>query len=85
MNQVGGMIISLAVEDNTLNHFLFIHCKGGLILSGLGLCDIMTTVLPDVFTLLVGAGYSMGALVAANGVICERIAYPNASSRANEF
>nr|YP_010466029.1 ATP-dependent Clp protease proteolytic subunit [Corydalis temulifolia]QOD41541.1 ATP-dependent Clp protease proteolytic subunit [Corydalis temulifolia] len=76
-NNLVGLLVFLTREDMTRNQFLFIHCRGGWVLCGMGLFDMMRGVPPYVFTLSIGLAYSMGSLVLTGGEKGERIAFPH--------
>ena len=71
-NLVVAQLIHLESDDPDINS------PGGSVYSGLAIYDTMQFIKPDVSTICVGIGMSMGALILAGGAKGKRFALPNA-------
>nr|YP_009571711.1 ATP-dependent Clp protease proteolytic subunit [Portulaca grandiflora]QBC69342.1 ATP-dependent Clp protease proteolytic subunit [Portulaca grandiflora]UOX27407.1 ATP-dependent Clp protease proteolytic subunit [Portulaca grandiflora] len=76
-NQIMGLMAFLSLEDPTEDLYLFINSPGGLAISGIGIYNMMRSVLPDVYTLGLGVAASMAAFVLAGGTVTKRLAFPH--------
>ena len=77
-NLVVAQLIHLESEDPDKDISIYINSPGGSVYSGLAIYDTMQFIKPDVSTICVGIGMSMGALVLAGGTKGKRYALPNA-------
>nr|YP_010154091.1 ATP-dependent Clp protease proteolytic subunit [Corydalis davidii]QQW51924.1 ATP-dependent Clp protease proteolytic subunit [Corydalis davidii] len=71
-----GLMVFLTREDKTRDHWVFINSRGGLVLCGLALFDMIRKAPPYTYTMSLGAAHSMGSLVLSAGEFGERIASP---------
>nr|CUR00465.1 clpP1 [Acacia andrewsii] len=67
----------IAIESNR-DIFFYINSRGGSIISGVAIYDLMQAVQPDVQTLCVGIAASMAAFLLVGGEITKRLAFPHA-------
>nr|YP_011003255.1 Clp protease proteolytic subunit [Reevesia glaucophylla]YP_011003342.1 Clp protease proteolytic subunit [Reevesia membranacea]WPX21667.1 Clp protease proteolytic subunit [Reevesia botingensis]WPR62746.1 Clp protease proteolytic subunit [Reevesia glaucophylla]WPR62833.1 Clp protease proteolytic subunit [Reevesia membranacea]WPR62920.1 Clp protease proteolytic subunit [Reevesia membranacea] len=77
-NQLIGLMIYLSIESDTKDLYLFINSPGGWVVPGVALYDTMQFVQPDVQTICIGLGASMGSFLLAGGAITKRLAFPHA-------
>jgi len=77
-NLVVAQLIHLESEDPDKDISIYINSPGGSVYSGLAIYDTMQFIKPDVSTICVGIGMSMGALILAGGTKGKRFALPNA-------
>ena len=77
-NLVVAQLIHLESDDPDKDISLYINTPGGSVYSGLAIYDTMQLIKPDVSTICVGIGMSMGALILAGGAAGKRFALPNA-------
>jgi ATP-dependent Clp protease, protease subunit len=77
-NLIVAQLLHLESEDPDKDISVYINCPGGSVYSGLAIYDTMQFVKPDVQTICVGIGMSMGALLLAGGSKGKRMALPNA-------
>jgi ATP-dependent Clp protease protease subunit len=77
-NLVVAQLIHLESDDPDKDISLYINSPGGYVYSGLAIYDTMQFIKPDVSTICVGVGMSMGALILAGGAKGKRFALPNA-------
>ncbi|MDP9363519.1 MAG: ATP-dependent Clp protease proteolytic subunit [Chloroflexota bacterium] len=77
-NAVIAQLLVLEHEDPGQDIRLYVNSLGGSVTAGLAIYDAMQTVRPDVSTLCLGMGASMGALLLAGGTAGKRFALPNA-------
>jgi ATP-dependent Clp protease protease subunit len=77
-NLVVAQLIHLESDDPDKDISIYINSPGGSVYSGLAIYDTMQFIKPDVSTICVGIGMSMGALVLAGGAQGKRFALPNA-------
>jgi len=77
-NLVVAQLIHLESEDPEKDISIYINSPGGSVYSGLAIYDTMQFIKPDVSTICVGIGMSMGALILAGGAKGKRYALPNA-------
>nr|YP_009742466.1 ClpP [Blepharis ciliaris]QID90674.1 ClpP [Blepharis ciliaris] len=78
-NQLVGLMVYFSLEDATKDFYLFINSPGGGVISGLAIYDTMQFVRPEVHTICMGLGASMGSFLLAAGAITKRLAFPHAS------
>ncbi|XVF05527.1 hypothetical protein REPUB_Repub05bG0179800 [Reevesia pubescens] len=71
-------MIYLSIESDTKDLYLFINSPGGWVVPGVALYDTMQFVQPDVQTICIGLGASMGSFLLAGGAITKRLAFPHA-------
>lgn len=71
-------MLYLEAEDPDKDILLYINSPGGSVTSGFAIYDTMQYVKPDVSTICVGMGASMGAFLLAAGAKGKRFALPNA-------
>jgi len=77
-NLVVAQLIHLESEDLDKDISIYINSPGGSVYAGLAIYDTMQFIKPDVSTICVGIGMSMGALILAGGAPGKRFALPNA-------
>nr|QXF60270.1 ATP-dependent Clp protease proteolytic subunit [Melliodendron xylocarpum] len=77
-NQIMGLMVYLAIEDNTKDQYLFINSPGGWVIPGIGIYDTMQFVPPHVNTICIGLAASMASFILLGGEITKRIAFPHA-------
>jgi ATP-dependent Clp protease protease subunit len=77
-NLVVAQLIHLESDDPDKDISIYINSPGGSVYSGLAIYDTMQFIKPDVSTICVGIGMSMGALILAGGAPGKRFALPNA-------
>ncbi|MCK9217194.1 MAG: ATP-dependent Clp endopeptidase proteolytic subunit ClpP [Firmicutes bacterium] len=70
-------LLFLEAEDPEKDISLYINSPGGSITAGLAIYDTMQHIKPDVSTICVGMGASMGAFLLAAGAKGKRYALPN--------
>lgn len=76
-NLVIAQLLFLESEDPDKDINLYINSPGGSIYSGLAIYDTMLYIKPDVSTICVGMGASMGAVLLAAGAKGKRFALPH--------
>lgn len=76
-NVVIAQMLFLEHDDPEQDIRLYINSPGGSVYAGLAIYDTMRMVRPDVSTLCVGQGASMGAVLLAAGTKGKRFALPN--------
>lgn len=77
-NLIVAQLIHLESEDPDKDISIYINSPGGSVYSGLAIYDTIQFIKPDVSTICVGIGMSMGALILAGGAKGKRYALPNA-------
>ena len=77
-NLVVAQLIHLESDDPDKDISIYINSPGGSVYAGLAIYDTMQFIKPDVSTICVGIGMSMGALILAGGAKGKRFALPNA-------
>ncbi len=77
-NLTVAQLIHLESEDPDKDISIYINSPGGSVYAGLAIYDTMQFIKPDVSTICVGIGMSMGALILAGGAKGKRFALPNA-------
>nr|QXM16236.1 ATP-dependent Clp protease proteolytic subunit [Hedysarum polybotrys] len=83
-NNIGGLMIYLSLEDKKRDIHLLINSKGGGMLPGLAIYDIMQCIIPEVHTLCIGIAASMASLLLVGGTITKRAALPHAKIMIHE-
>lgn len=76
-NIVIAELLFLEAEDEKKDIKVFINSPGGSITSGLAIYDTIQFIKPDVQTICVGLGASMGSVLLAAGTKGKRYALPN--------
>ena len=71
-------LIFLEAEDSEKDINLYVNSPGGSVTAGLAIYDTMKYIKPDISTICVGMGASMGAILLAGGTAGKRTALPNA-------
>lgn len=77
-NLVIAQLLFLEAEEPAQDIFIYINSPGGIVTSGLAVYDTMQYIKPDVSTICIGQGASMGALLLAAGAKGKRFALPHA-------
>jgi ATP-dependent Clp protease, protease subunit len=77
-NLIVAQLLHLESDDPDKEVSLYINSPGGSVYAGLAIYDTMQFIKPDVQTICVGIGMSMGALLLAGGAPGKRMALPNA-------
>ena len=78
-NLIVAQLLFLQREDPERDISLYIHSPGGVIPSGLAICDTMELIGPDVSTIAVGQTASMATVLLSAGAAGKRYALPNAT------
>lgn len=76
-NTIIAQMLFLAAQDSDKDIHLYINSPGGSITAGMAIFDTMQYIKPDVSTICVGLGASMGAFLLAAGAKGKRFALPN--------
>ena len=77
-NLLIAQLIYLEYEDPNRDIWLYINSPGGSITAGMAIYDTMQFVSPDVGTICMGLGASMGQFLLTAGAPGKRFALPNA-------
>ena len=77
-NLVIAQLLYLEGEDPEKDIWLYINSPGGSITAGMAIYDTMQFVQPDVATICMGLGASMGQFLLCAGAAGKRFALPNA-------
>ena len=77
-NLLIAQLIYLEYEDPSRDIWLYINSPGGSITAGMAIYDTMQFVSPDVGTICMGLGASMGQFLLTAGAPGKRFALPNA-------
>ena len=77
-NIIVAQLLFLEAEDPEKDIHLYINSPGGSISAGMAIYDTMQYIKPDVSTICVGLGASMGAMLLAAGARGKRFALPHA-------
>ena len=77
-NLLIAQLLYLEGEDPTKDIWLYINSPGGSITAGMAIYDTMQFVQPDVATICMGLGASMGQFLLCAGAPGKRFALPNA-------
>jgi len=70
-------LLFLEAEDPDKDISLYINSPGGSVTAGLAIYDTMQYIKPDVSTICIGLGASMGAFLLSSGAKGKRFALPN--------
>nr|YP_009176156.1 ATP-dependent Clp protease proteolytic subunit [Juniperus cedrus]ALI30967.1 ATP-dependent Clp protease proteolytic subunit [Juniperus cedrus] len=76
-DQIMKCMIYLNQEDQTKDFMFFISCRGGGMLQGIAVYDVMQFVTGDVFTAGFGLNASMGAFLLHGGALTKRVLSEN--------
>nr|UZH44240.1 clp protease proteolytic subunit [Juniperus virginiana] len=76
-DQIMKCMIYLNQEDQTKDFMFFISCRGGGMLQGVAVYDVMQFVIGDVFTAGFGLNASMGAFLLHGGALTKRVLSEN--------
>ena len=77
-NRICAQLLMLAAEDPKKDIWLYINSPGGSITAGMAIYDTMQFITPDVGTICLGLGASMGQFLLCAGAAGKRFALPNA-------
>ena len=77
-NALAAQILYLAGQDNDKEIWLYINSPGGSVTAGMAIYDTMQFVKPDVATVCLGLGASMGQFLLTAGAPGKRYALPHA-------
>ena len=70
-------LLFLEADDPDKDISLYINSPGGSVTAGLAIYDTMNYIKPDVSTICIGLGASMGAFLLSSGAKGKRFALPN--------
>jgi ATP-dependent Clp protease protease subunit len=76
-NSLAAQILYLAGQDNDQDIWLYINSPGGSVTAGMALYDTMQFVKPDIATVCLGLGASMGQFLLTAGASGKRFALPH--------
>jgi len=76
-NLIVAQLLFLEADDPDRDIALYINSPGGSVTAGLAIYDTMQYVRPDVSTLCMGIGASMGAVLLAAGEAGKRVCLPH--------
>jgi ATP-dependent Clp protease protease subunit len=71
-------LLFLEADNPDKDISLYINSPGGSVTAGMAIYDTMQFIKPDVATIVMGQGASMGSLLAAAGAAGKRFILPNA-------
>ena len=77
-NSLAAQILYLAGQDDDRDIWLYINSPGGSVTAGMAIYDTMQFVKPDVATVCLGLGASMGQFLLTAGAPGKRYALPHA-------
>ena len=77
-NIITAQLLFLESTDSKKDILLYINSPGGSVYAGLGICDTMQYVSPDVATICTGMAASMGAVLLSGGTKGKRSALKHA-------
>ena len=77
-NSIAAQMLFLAGEDSEKDIWLYINSPGGSVTAGMAIYDTMQFVKPDVATVCLGLGASMGQFLLTAGAAGKRYALPHA-------
>ncbi len=77
-NSIAAQMLFLAAEDPEKDIWLYINSPGGSVTAGMAIYDTMQFVKPDVGTVCLGLGASMGQFLLTAGAPGKRFALPHA-------
>lgn len=75
---VVAQLLYLEAEDQEKDINVYINSPGGSVTAGMAIYDTMRYVKPDICTICMGLGASMGSLLLSSGTKGKRYALPNA-------
>jgi ATP-dependent Clp protease protease subunit len=78
-NALAAQILYLAGQDDEQDIWLYINSPGGSVTAGMAIYDTMQFVKPDIATVCLGLGASMGQFLLTAGAPGKRFALPHAS------
>jgi ATP-dependent Clp protease, protease subunit len=76
-NLIIAQLLYLEAQDDTKDIWLYINSPGGQVTSGMAIYDTMQFVKPDVATICMGLGASMGQFLLCAGAPGKRYALPH--------
>jgi ATP-dependent Clp protease protease subunit len=76
-NLIVAQLLHLESQDPDKDISIYINCPGGSIYSGLAIYDTMQFIKPEIQTICVGIGMSLGSLLLTGGAKGKRFALPN--------
>jgi ATP-dependent Clp protease protease subunit len=77
-NSLAAQILYLAGQDSEKDIWLYINSPGGSVTAGMAIYDTMQFVKPDIATVCLGLGASMGQFLLTAGAPGKRYALPHA-------
>ncbi len=77
-NLIAAQLLHLEGEDPEKDIWLYINSPGGSVTAGLAIYDTMNFIQPDVATICMGLGASMGQFLLCAGAAGKRYALPSA-------
>jgi ATP-dependent Clp protease protease subunit len=77
-NLIAAQLLYLEGQDNEKDIWLYINSPGGSVTAGMAIYDTMQLVNPDVGTICMGLGASMGQFLLCAGAKGKRFALPHA-------
>ncbi|MBV8929617.1 MAG: ATP-dependent Clp protease proteolytic subunit [Mycobacteriaceae bacterium] len=77
-NLISAQLLHLEGEDPEKDIWLYINSPGGSVTAGLAIYDTMNFIQPDVATICMGLGASMGQFLLCAGAAGKRYALPSA-------
>jgi ATP-dependent Clp protease protease subunit len=77
-NQLAAQMLFLAGQDADKDIWLYINSPGGSVTAGMAIYDTMQFIKPDVATVCLGLGASMGQFLLTAGAPGKRFALPHA-------
>lgn len=77
-NSLAAQILYLAGQDQDQDIWLYINSPGGSVTAGMAIYDTMQFVKPDIATVCLGLGASMGQFLLTAGASGKRYALPHA-------
>ena len=77
-NSLAAQMLYLAGEDSEKDIWLYINSPGGSVTAGMAIYDTMQFIKPDVGTVCLGLGASMGQFLLTAGAPGKRFALPHA-------
>jgi ATP-dependent Clp protease, protease subunit len=77
-NLISAQLLYLEGEDDSKDIWLYINSPGGSVTAGLAIYDTMNFINPDVGTICMGLGASMGQFLLCAGAPGKRYALPSA-------
>lgn len=75
---VVAQLLYLEAEDPEKDINVYINSPGGSVTAGMAIYDTMRYVKPDIYTICMGLGASMGSFLLSSGTKGKRFALPNA-------